>query len=82
MNAQHEIETMEQLVEVATEANLNDLIQDLAEWLWIHVALKGQEVVEVGRVFKWNDDGQPGVRGVNLSVKPETQADQPAKKEG
>ncbi len=62
------IETMADLLEVVNEQNVDVLVADLTMWLALVVAARTEGLTPVP-VFEWFDDGEPGIRGVNLQVR-------------
>lgn len=67
MVADYEITTMAELSAAATDENLEVLVADLKVWLRHHILFRGT-AIDVGHIFKWRDDGIPGVREVRVTV--------------
>lgn len=80
-NKEYKIETLNDLIDVATPENVDALIKDLSSWLRKNVEIfdefrkeypektKGLKNSELAKVsFIWVDDGQNDFLGIELTV--------------
>lgn len=67
---QYRIETLADLLAVATPENVAVLAQDIATWLVYNVgAREVAPTIEIMPYLLWNDDGDPGIREVRFTFK-------------
>lgn len=73
MSKQYDIHTMGDLVTAATESgDLDTLFTDLRTWVELNITLPEdslfKQMFKVKPVFRWNDDGAPGLSGINIDL--------------
>lgn len=61
-----EMRTLADVLEVVTVENINRLLADFAEFLRVGLVFNGETGITMAPVFRWIDDGDPGLRTVNL----------------
>lgn len=63
----HRIESLADALEVVTPENIDLFLSDLRTWFAVHFITEDSPLT-MRPVFYWNDDGEPGLKEIRLTV--------------
>lgn len=64
-----DITTMAELLAAATPENVDSLARDVGDWLRWCVVFRGVPDIAAEPVFRWTDDGKPGVNKLTVEFR-------------
>ncbi len=68
MSEKHVIETIADLFDLITEENAEEMVDNLAEWVWLTVAAKATGLPFSQKKLIWVNDGKHGLSSVRIQV--------------
>lgn len=69
----YKLDTISQIIDVVTSDNIDVFIQDFKLFLEMRIEIAkihhDEVEIEMPTTFEWNDDGNPGLTELNISIK-------------